>query len=94
MASTGTAGAWSKHATEALCARVGTYTVNYSDGVYLKTVDSVFRPDRWQATSGNWQVSDPGVDSSISARIDPLGTGVTVPPHIWQPMIIYLGRAA
>ena len=86
----GTAGAWEAHQTEALCARVG-YFNNY-DGVYMRTVSAPFIANLWNGNNQSWStVEQPQNPSPVSSKVDPLGSGITVPPHTWQPVIIYLG---
>ena len=87
----GTAGAWEAHQTEALCARVG-YFNNY-DGVYMRTVSAPFIANLWNGNNQSWStVEQPQNPSPVSSKVDPLGSGITVPPHIWQPVVLYLGR--
>ena len=87
----GTAGAWEAHQTEALCARVG-YFNNY-DGVYMRTVSAPFIANLWNGNNQSWSTAEqPQTPSPVSSKVDPLGSGITVPPNIWQPIILYLGR--
>ena len=87
----GSAGVWEAHQTEALCARVGYF--NNFDGVYMRTVSAPFIANLWNGNNQSWSiVEQPQSPSPVSSKVDPLGSGITVPPNIWQPIIIYLGR--
>ena len=87
----GSAGVWEAHQTEALCARVGYF--NNFDGVYMRTVSAPFIANLWNGNNQSWStVEQPQYPSPVSSKVDPLGSGITVPPNIWQPIILYLGR--